>query len=399
MKIGIITFHFPYNCGASLQCYALSKKLEKMGHEVCVIDYCPDYHKNLYKPLRNPFVAAKRGWKSLGKKANILKKIIASAKAFVVALYSWKNYSGMKKADKIYGEFVKNKLNLTRQYKTLLELKNNPPVCDLYISGSDQLWNQAITGNSFDKAYFLKFGDDSVSKITYAVSTRFDEKGKELEEELKELLNGLDAIAVREANDLPIIQKIANELNIPVTQTLDPTLLLEEQDYEELLEDAVLEASPYIFTYSISSNTQVIVNKITNDLKEKEKLKVVNAVCYPKMVRNATDTTVVGPGQFLWYIKNAKYVVTDSFHATVFSILFGKNFINVPRGSKDVRVEQLLKKLGIDGHVSKESNGALGQLTNIDYSNVYSNLNDIRKSSVEYLEKRINLSLESKKEK
>lgn len=398
MKIGIITFHFPYNCGAGLQCYALSKALENMGHEVCVIDYCPKYHKNLYKPMRNPFVAAKRGWKSAGKKANVIKKTVRSVNAFAVAVYSWKNYKGMKKADEIYARFIKNNLKLTSRFKTLYWLKKNPPKCDLYISGSDQLWNQAITGNGFDEAYFLKFGDESIGRITYAVSTRFGKKDDKLEKELKELFVGLDAIAVRESNDLPTIDKVAKELGIPVYQTIDPTLLLDKKEYDKIISNDTLESSQFIFTYSISSNTRLIVDDIIKEIKNKENLKIINAVCYPKMTGKTVDDIVVGPEQFLWYIKNAKLIVTDSFHATVFSILFGKNFITVPRGEADVRVSGLLEKLKISGHVTRQAAGALDCLKDIDYCSAREVLEDIRKSSIEYLNNQIEKVLDRKKQ-
>ena len=295
----------------------------------------------------------------------------------------------MKEADKLFSNFIKSNLKTTKKYKTIKQLRNDAPQCDVYVSGSDQLWNESLTGNGFDEAYFLKFGEDTVYRFTYAISTRFSDKdNEEKEKNLKKLLSGLKSISVRENNDINYL----NDIIIPkrVIQTIDPTLLLEPKYYNELMCKAKLEDEKYILTYSISSSTQKIVNKIAKKLSDLTGLKIVNALSYPKSSSLNTNVKICSPESFLWYINNAEYVISDSFHSTVFSLIFKKKFIALPRGAGDTRVSELLNKLEIDGHVTNDVEQAIIDVVKeIDYNKVFDIFESLRLDSLEFINQNI----------
>ncbi|MGX8775195.1 MAG: polysaccharide pyruvyl transferase family protein, partial [Bacillota bacterium] len=246
MKIGIITFHFPYNCGAALQCYALQRKLESMGHEVCIINYRPWYHQNRYTPMKNPFYWGKRCFDK--EEGPFYKKCYEGLKGFVKTVQSWKGNAEVKEKDRKFSRFVKGNLHETSVYRTLEQLRDNPPECDVYISGSDQLWNSGLTDGKFDEAYFMRFGKKSTGRMTYSVGTNFADL-KDPAEALKELVKDIDVISIRENRWRSVIEE-ATGGNKKIHNDLDPTLLLDAADYEPVIPQ-MEKTEPFILTYSM----------------------------------------------------------------------------------------------------------------------------------------------------
>jgi len=389
LKAGIITFHFPYNCGAVLQCMALQTKLEKLGCEVEVINYRPWYHQNRYTPLKNPVYYASKRATRMGKDDNVVKQVLRGAKGFYITVRSWKKYNVVMEQHSRFDNFIKKHLHETQVYRTLGQLKKNPPACDLYVSGSDQLWNAKITEGKIDPAYMMDFGKENVGRITYAVGV--DLKALTYPaENLIPYLEKLDAISMREENCYEQIDKLVGG-NVNLHVDVDPTLLLDAAEYEPYLCEKPLETEPFILTYTMPNESQMKVFNAAKQLSEKLGIKVIDVSGDPKMAnKKIEDNRICGPDEFLWYVKNASYVLTNSFHGTAFSVIFRKQFMAIPHTLTGYRVRELLDKLGLGDRWVLTIAEAVEKLEEaVDYTETENKLKEFRKDSVEYLKKYI----------
>lgn len=383
MKVGIITFHFPYNCGAALQCMALQTKLESLGHEVCIINYRPWYHQNRYTPIKNPFYWGKRCFDKENR--SYIHKIYKGTKGFLQTVRSWRGYKDIKVKDDKFESFIKKYLHETKVYRTLKQLQDNPPACDVYISGSDQLWNSGLTEGEFDQAYFMKFGSSKTGRMTYSVGTNFT--GMENPgEALKELVKDIDIISIRENKWKSVIEE-ATDGKKEIHNDLDPTLLLKKEDYELKMADGLVKDEPYILTYSMPNETQKQINNGARLLSQKLGIKVIDVCGNPNaMNKKADDSRIVGPDEFLWYVKNADYVLTNSFHGTAFSVIFEKQFMVIPHSATGNRATELLDKIGLSNRYKKITTDAVKEMEKpIDYEIVRKNLDPLRQESIDFL--------------
>lgn len=373
MKIGTITFHFAFNQGAVLQCFALQKYLKKQGHDVSVINYCPRYHTIIHSAWRNPFRYSQVFWNK-NKDCNSLLRIYLYLKSFARCMY-W-NISGVDRGNATaFHSFVEENLIVTKEYRTLTQLRRAPPEMDAYISGSDQLWNPELLGGEFDKAYFLDFGTRDKKRITYAVSMG-KVQNQSVVEKLKDLCKGLDAISLREYNKADK-DAIGRDVHICV----DPTLLLSASDYTDV-ESKEIERDPYIFVYGFQTNESL--HGAVKIAQEKYNCCVINGS--PKWIKlniNSRAISGYGPDRFLTLIKNAQCIVTNSFHGTAFSVIYKKDFITVPHTTRGKRMEDLLYKLGLSYRLYGGSEFAIEK--NIDYEQVDKKLRILRNHSEEYL--------------
>ena len=373
MKVGIITFHFVSNQGGVLQAYASQKFIEKNGHEASIIDYRPSYHTVRYASRKNPFIYTDLYWKKF-QNHSAVKRTLLTLRSFARCMYM----NIMHTDDGVvaeYEKFVKENLHLTRRYKSLKQLKADPPKLDAYVTGSDQLWNPEILNYRFDSAYFLSFGDKKIPKVAYAVSTGKNLTAKE-EGQLKELAMDLTAVSLREFNE-STVTAIGKDVHICV----DPTLLLDESDYASV-ESKNAETEPYIFVYGFES-TDEIKQAITLATK-KYSCKVINGSPHRiKLEGNVVNLRNYGPDQFLTLIKNASCVVTNSFHGTAFSIIYKKDFITVPHSTRGKRMVELLGKLDLLQRLWGTDVFSLE--ASIDWGRVYEKLYILRKHSADYL--------------
>lgn len=385
MKIGIITFHFAYNCGAVLQCLALSEKLKQLGHEVCVINYQPWYHKNRYTPLKNPIYYSKKRATSKGEGDTIIKQTMRGAKGFASVVYSWRHFPKVNEIDKYFKTFAKENLNETHIYRTFDQLVNNPPKCDLYISGSDQLWNAKLTEGRIDPAYLLEFGSADIRKITYSMGVSLKNMDEPIEN-IKPSLMKFDAISLREEECYEQINELA-EGKVPMHVDVDPTFLLKKEEYDKYMPKESLCDEPFIFTYTMPDKSQMKVYNAAKLLSEKTGIKIIDASGNPKNAnRSVPDNRICGPAQFLWYIKNATYVVTNSFHGTAFSVNMEKNFVTIPHSQTGYRVTEILDKLGLDNRYATTGADAVECFdSEANFEKSRELLGKLRENSIEYL--------------
>ena len=382
-RVGLITFHFPYNCGAVLQCWASQTVMERNGCEVKVINYVPWYHRNRYTPFKNPFQFAMQ---RMRKSEKI--KLIAWCSGFARAVYSWRLFSKhMPREKKFYG-FINKNLHLTRMYRSIDALRKDPPKADAYVCGSDQLWNVHLT-EGFDEAYFLRFGGDDVRRISYAVGADFTE-AKNPEAELPELLSRMDAISLRERKSWAAVEK-ATGGRLPMHESIDPTLLLTREDYESIEEKPENVPERFVLTYVMPNESAHKVFNAARKMGEKLGIAVIDVNGNPLGInKRIEDNRICSPGEFLWYIRHAEYVFTNSFHGTVFSAIYGKQFMVMPHSKTGNRTTELLAKLGLSQRVAKTGDLAFAHADDpIDYEAAQERIGALRKDSLDYLMKNI----------
>lgn len=336
MEIKTITCHHVYNYGASLQAYALQSYLESLGHNVEIIDYRLATH-NRYDLLHMyPHGVAYKLINSMP----FLKYLIAPYKNRQM-LKTW----GRKNA---FDSFDKQYLHIGKvTYRNPEEIKANPPSADMYIAGSDQIWNPQMP-NGTDLGYYLDFGDRKTKRISYAASFGVKEISQAQGIFVKSQLERFDAISVREQSGLDIL----GSLGIKAEICVDPVFLLDGRLWIERLKLKVNNGG-YIMLYDFTQDDERIRNFALALAKATGlKIKSINDF----KISHYADVQVnnAGPIEFLQYLINADFIVANSFHATAFSLIFHKKFatfplINQPNLS---RMTDLLKSVGLSEHFS-----------------------------------------------
>lgn len=346
IKVGILTFHFVNNCGAILQCIALQRVLsQSVDIDVEIINYQPDYHTNMYRPVMNPFQQAWALTKSLNDR-KFAYRVYRYFRNIASSIIKSTHFIERYKRRKIFRHYYQKNMQLSKVYKTLSELRDCSKY-DLYIVGSDQLWNSHITNYSIDTAYYLEFvNDKDCRKITYAVSANLQ---KNEMFEARDLLEKFDSISVREKKTFNQLKAIIGEKDIRID--LDPTMLLRKEDYLALEEEIDL-PQKYILFYGLATEDCALLKKSLEQLALQTNLVVfdISPVSYNLKI-SSVKKKYYSPGQFISMIKNAEYILTNSFHGTVFSIIYNRSFYTVLPSLNPERLEYLLKKLELKDRI------------------------------------------------
>lgn len=370
MKIGILTFHRAINYGAVLQCYALSEHLKNMGHDVDVIDYRAKYIEKYRK--RIPLYDVRRS-----------KGFIRKVKELVSILFTIKN---RKEAKERFDTFLRQNFTFSKPF---IKAVNFPHDYDMVVLGSDQIWSPQIC-DGFDSVYWGQFQHQNTKLITYAASLGGHNELNEKEwKTVGKYLQSFSSISVRERqlqNDLQKRLRITSEL------VVDPTLLVKEDVFERIVEKPKNMPDNYVLVFSVAptDNLTGFAEKIASQTDSEIVWLTANK---PLRLREANRHINVNPtvGEFLGWFKYAKCIVTVSFHGTVFSVLFRKDFYSLANYMQD-RAEQLLVSIGLADRLQKSDNETIEKIIfqKVDYTGVDEKLNSIRKQSVEYLKKSIN---------
>lgn len=385
MKVAILTFSKTTNYGAALQCYALSSFIQNVGHEVIIFNAPLDSEEAINVSLIRLICR---------KVKKTLKKIILSNKQSNSEFVRYSRSEKEKKEDIYWDRQVRllfesfNQTYLppfTKELKNEQEFKEQYPQADLYIVGSDQVWNLSIT-QSQKKIFFFSFLKDE-ARISYAASfggsTQWSGTPKETQE-INQLLKKFKGISVRENSGISILHDI---FHLNGVEVLDPTLLLSSIEYDKLAEKSNLEASQDLYAYKF------IINDIwleTLKFISEETESKLRMDCETIQLPNIPFNPALSIEGWLKLIKTAKFVVTDSFHCTVFCILFKKQFIVSPSYSGgEGRMLSFLKKLGLEDrfyYTTKDiRKNAKAWKTPIDYDKVYQKLNYHKEQSRKYL--------------
>ena len=356
-KIGVITFHRANNLGAVLQAYALFEYLNENICQTEVIDYYP----NNSIPAKNTF---------LRKALRVGKKTICGKK--------------QKNRYRRFGKFKEfiNLLHVSPQaYYGDEAIEAAPPQYDLLISGSDQILNTTLTGNS--KAYYLDFAQNT-PKISYASSFGRMEISDCEREYIHSYLKDFRSLSAREESGKEIMEQ---ELGQKVELVVDPVFLLSKEEWENLT--TPMHEEKYIFVYAMESTSWLVeaIEQVRNDYNLP--IKIVLGGNFQLPVEGTVDSCC-GPQEFLSYIKNAECVVTNSFHGTAFSIIFEKKFVCVAHSCKNTRLENLCKMAGsLDQMVTNSNTKYIIGKSEIDGSYAQRKIIDSVTLSKEYLQNNV----------
>ncbi|MCD2346258.1 polysaccharide pyruvyl transferase family protein [Clostridium guangxiense] len=364
MKVGILTFHNAHNYGAVLQAYALKKKISDLGHDVKIVNYRNSNIDKRYERKLKVRISL-----SDFKHPKELKKKLSFKRNIPYMQPAWE-----KQNDNFNFFIYRYLLNSDSKVVTIKDLEKAN--YDALIVGSDQVWTSWITGG-LDPVYLLNFKFNG-RKISYAASL-FGGKIEDNEKDIfRRCLHEFDYISVREDS---LKKSITETCNCSATTVLDPTLLIDYKDYEKIKTKKMLCNKKYVFAYFVSESDEMMrcAEKIAKD----SGLELLELHYYmQKKYESHNQIADIGPSEFLWYIENAEYVVTNSFHGTVFSILYEKNFYCVYE--ENARISNLLKALKLEKqHIVNYEQIHINE--NVIFTDVNIRLENFRHDSVEFL--------------
>ncbi len=349
----IATFHCVPNYGAVLQTYGLQQYLKTVFKEVRVLDYRPDALLKEYKNINCysigsiafslwslfPFIAKKRSFAKFEKRFNL---------------------------SDVVGKTAEDFQGLTSDY---------------LFCGSDQIWNPSVT-HGFDPVFFGALKTNSSPKIiSYAASLGKSVFSKQELFQMKTLLEHVNVISVRETDAQDLLSK---ELNIEATVVADPTILAGSEVFKPLVKD--VRYKKYLFVYTLTNNPKTL--QVAKEVAKKNGLQIiqVNGNRKPFHKPNHIIINDAGPEEFLSLLFHSDFVVTDSFHGTVFSNLFHVPYITIPHKTRGGRMVTLLTELGmLDRLIDKADVSEMS----IDWTVVDNNLKRMQNKSIEFINRSI----------
>ncbi len=367
MKVTIITILDNTNYGTYLQALATGTVIRELGHEVEVIRYM------------------RKSMTPTGSSRQILKDR---------GVLRWFNrcvlkHKGRKRTFELRAkdlDFLSSYLPMTREYVGFEQLRDDPPKADVYLTGSDQVWNSCYN-HGIDRSFYLDFAPKGTARISYAASIGMPEFPDNEVDDVVKLLGKYKNITVRET----AAKEILAGLGIASEVVLDPTLLLDKAAWTNIASRYVFtESEPYLLTYSVEYGKEnSIIKHYAQQIARKEGLKIYHITYsgvpkdnyYDKVFSYAT------PDQFLNLMLHASFVVVSSFHGTAFSVNFNKPFLTVSPKRFNSRIESLLNITGLRSRIVTDCNCNVERIGRIDYSVVNEILNEERRKSMSMLSK------------
>ena len=361
-SVATITFHASHNYGSVLQAYALAKVVEGEGHNVKIINYRSKQQKACYT-LYKKYRGAK------GVLRNIYQRLISGK---------------LKRRYKGFEEFINNVLPITDEVNDEKEIKKYASVFDCYVCGSDQIWNPAC--QDFSSVYYLDFVDGK-KRIAYAPSLGKGEFNNEDKGLIKNLLKNVDYISVREKQGKELLESLTDK---PVKLVCDPVILFGKQGWEKVIPEVKIKP-PYMFVYFLENNhgDRSYIDLISKTLGLKVVILNENVRDFFKHYIKKYDAL---PLEFVSLIKNAKFVYTNSFHATAFSTMF-----NVPcasmiaksdnvQNNNDSRKIDFLTAVGLENSLKKSLTAEeIVELSKTDFESANKQLEFMKEQSKNYL--------------
>lgn len=324
-QAALITCHNIKNYGSVFQTYATTVVFKDFGYDVTVIDY------------------QRPGTDREGFRKRTLRESHMAKKPVIKFVFPYVLKASFYKMEGVFSDFLRKYVATTaKTYLTEEELVQNCPGADLYISGSDQIWNSDINGR-IERPYYLSFLPDDKKRISFASSFGKTQLHDDEKAETCGLLSKYQWLSTRERSGTEIIRG----LGLDADTVLDPTLWLSKEQWERLAEP-VRAPKRYVLVYQLHNNKAM-------DQYIKQMEKTYHLPClrvdlfYHYMVKSGRHIVCPTPGQLIALIKNAEYVISDSFHMTVFSILFNNKFISIySENSFNDRIASILKLLDLE---------------------------------------------------
>lgn len=376
MKIGIVTIHNVNNYGAELQCCALYRKLRALGYDAEVINYLFGIHPN------HIFDGEKRTV-PISIKQIVKVKLLPVVQNLFCFFYKNNKRIRNQRFDDFHASF--NRLTDT-VYPSVQSLYNADFDYDVICVGSDQVWNY-MKGYSLEP-FFASFDKKGTKKISYGSSIGLSSLSKEAESAFKSALSVFSSLSVREQQASDILKNI---LHRDVEVVLDPTLLLNSKEWLDVAKFDMCPTQKYLLVYIVTIKPCDYVLELARHIARQRNLQIVR-ICRDAYPEHSGDDVkeimTAGPSDFVGLFSRAEFVVTNSFHGTVFSINFSKPFYSVIKKhhSTNSRLTSILKKLNLEDRIVSVDS-PLPEINNIDYTIPLEKLAEERKHSVEYLKK------------
>lgn len=383
-KVGIITMHKVPNFGSALQAYALQQKVDSLGCDAEIVDY---YYPNEYH-------CEKQGLAYFPQRSLVrlfLLNVVGQILLFLrIDKFRKRSIESIERfrLQKNYRRFYRKYFKLSRFYGSMDAIKNNPPDYDVYMTGSDQVWNSRFTGD--DSAFFLGFAGTGKPKVSYAASISNRGIDKEYEKKYQQYLKEYKSISVREASTAKIVSDLTGR---DVSVVCDPSLLLDKDEWLKICPKKTLVEGEFLLLYvqSYSFDPYPNIVSFTQRMAERLGLKVVVLMGLKEgyAVDGATVFETAGPFEFLQLFRDARFVITTSFHGTAFALNFGKDFYSVVKNidGEDCRIADFLRQCSAEHHLleidSLESEECLPEAKTSDEETL--GLQQFRNQSLDFL--------------
>lgn len=365
MVINVITRHAPTNYGSLLQAIATQRVIMNLGHECRIINYIPKCETGVRMAITQ--LERKTKWRR-----NPIKKAIYLMVAEPETLLMERKFLAMRKKYLLMGPCCAT----TGELKKLYAEKKD----EVFLTGSDQVWGPISTGH-YDPTYFLDFVPKSSRKLAFAASfgkTIFDEQTLK---EYRVLLKKYDSLAVRENVAVELLKK----MDISAKQVLDPTLLMDADAWSEYAKP-MKKPEKYVLVYQIHANSDLDHYAVKFAEKAELPLLRVSPLLH-QAKRSGKFVYCPDISGFLDLVKNATYLVTDSFHGTAFAINFNTQFVEVlPNTGTSSRNQSILELTGLTDRIVRDLNDFSYIDQEIDFKEANEKISTSRIESIRILE-------------
>ena len=376
---------FHNNYGAALQGYALYTTLQKLGYAPKIVRY----FGNMQPPL-STFPLKKR----LRIRASRLYHSVIDVFRKTEETKIKKKYKKeFRQREQLFLAFQKHMSFYNEKRIGWYDLKDNPPEADIYLCGSDQIWNPFFRSKKNDHGYFLDFAPEGKPRIAYAPSFGCDALPTDAKTDIKALIDKFHGVSVREAAGRNILLEETGR-DAPVVA--DPTLLLTLENWVEIESPVANMPEKYILCYRFSDNekTKAQIDRIS---KETGLPVYTMPLVLPALRDEYHKVFAAGPKEFIWLIRHASLVCTDSFHATVFSLICGTPFCVFARESfkgnsanMNSRIDNLLRIAELPDRLFMDEDIIdIETLFSVDFSRFQTNIKELRGESLAWLEERL----------
>lgn len=380
-KVALITCYFQPNYGSILQAYATQLKLDELGVANETINI-----EGFKKEIRNRKI--KYFLKNIFSK-DIVKDKAGFVRLKVAKIMDHELTEKFKIRNQKIQEFANNSFRLSRVYNGTKELHDMATYYRAFLVGSDQLW---LPTNIEADYYTLSYVPNEITKISYATSFGVSSLPKRQSMMAKQFLPRFNYLSVRENSGKDLVY---NLIGCSPEVVCDPTLLLTCEEWLSAVPLKKVIEGDYIFCYFLGENPYP--RKVVKEIKKRTKCKIIalqHMDSYVKIDKDFADETPynIGPTEFVNLIRNAKYICTDSFHGTVFSIINNKNFFTFRRFYKkstmstNSRIDSLIDTVGLKSRLIENeqwNNTKLDEM--INYNKVNVKLEKFREKSINYI--------------
>lgn len=380
-KIALVTCYFQPNYGSQLQAFATQKFFDDINvdNETILIDGLKsEINHAKYKYFLSRILDT-----------NVIKDKWATVKKVIAKKTNSTYAEHLKERNKMFSDFANNEFHLSRRYNSFSELTNVATEYAAFVVGSDQLW---LPSNIVANYYTLNFVPLGIPKIALSTSFGISKLPKTQAEMAKQFLPRIDFCSIRETSGQKLIKELTGR-DVPVV--CDPTILFTAEDWSKEISDNRFESEKYLFCYFLGNNP--IQREFVKKIKNLTGYKIIQLQHCDEFIAGDEQFPDqapynVGPKEFIRLIRDAEYVFTDSFHCTVFSMLYAKKFFTFRRYDNDSivstngRIYSLLSLLNQEHRLLRGNENPKDMLNmNIDYNVIHDKLAKLREFTKEFV--------------